>query len=244
MKDWDQMIDDHILGRLGAEQAAELEAELAQDPELRQEYELRLEVHQALLQSRGQDLRARMRALDLEPRRRRTWMWTSAAAVVLVLAVLGWRWLGQPDRLSTQELLDAHIHAEPQFEIQRGPNSPLQAVPHAVLARLYDEGRYAQVDSLLETVPDSLLNLEELYLQAICLTRLGQFESALTVTDRIITAPYPSLIERGLRLRILLLIRTGQLAEAKTLLPQLESKTSDPYKGDTQAIRDWLEAAE
>jgi hypothetical protein len=241
MMEWDDYIDDYLRGRLREVELTAFEAAMASDPTLDAEVQFRREVQESLVQAEGQQLRARMQSLVAAPPRRRIWPSLAMAAAIVLLAVVGWRLLRPADSISADELMALHMHAAPQFDTQRGAELPPRPVDHAVLAQLYATQQFAAMDSLLAEAPDSLLNLEEMYMQAIALAQLHQDYEALAVCNRIALAQNRAMTERNLRLKVLLLIRLGKLDQARHDFELLKAVTTQAFAADTEAIGEWLE---
>ncbi len=245
MTEWDDMIDDDLAGKLSAADAQAFAQRRNEDPALAAEYAFRKEVRDALLQQEGIALRARMRGIVQAgaPSRRIPWAWVGVAAGIGLLVVLALLWPRPQERLSAQQLFAIHLHAEPAFDLARSPDDSLRAARTRALATAYAQGAFQTVVDLMAVVPDSLQNLDDLYLKAVALAQLQQDSAALRVVSDLQIAGNIAYTEQTLRLEVLLLIRRGQLQQARVSLQALESVTSPNFAVDTKAIRAWLDDA-
>jgi hypothetical protein len=244
MTEWDDMIDDDLAGKLSAAEALAFAQRRLEDPALAAEYAFRKEVRDALLQQEGAALRARMRGIVQAgaPNRRIPWAWIGVAAGICLLVALAMLWPRSQERLSAQQLFAAHLQAEPVFDLVRSPDDSRTARTRA-LATAYSQGEFQTVVDLLAMIPDSLQNLDDLYLKSVSLAQVNQDSAALDVVDEILMAGSIAYTEQTLRLEVLLLIRLGQLQQARVQIAALESVTSPHFAADTKAIRAWLEDA-
>jgi hypothetical protein len=246
MNEIDDLIDAYLGEKLDPAGMQAFEQLLREDPAVATEFAFRKDLRDALLQQEGEALRARMQRIVKAdaPKRRNVWFaWGIAASVCLLLGFTWW-WLTPPQRLNHDQLFATYLHPEPIFDLTRSPDDSARTTSRAQLAAAYAQENYPAILTQLTGMPDSLLDLDDLYLKALAFVQTQQDSAALGVLDQILATGNAAYMEKTSRMEVLVLIRLGQLQAARLQMNALLQISSPKHREDIQAIDDWLKTAD
>lgn len=246
MDKWDDIIDAYLNGHLDAKGIREFEAAFQEDEVLKSELEFRREVRSAMLQEEGQVLRKRIQNLSQDSSKaqvkvsRFNWKpWVIAASVFIILGSV---YFSLPhSKPSASEMFENYYSPEPNFDISRsGKVSPKQN-EIAVLESLYFEKAFPQLVKRIQQMPDSLKDLEVLYLEAISYIETDENDLALSSLSEILASENQTAANKAGFLKGLILIKISNLEEAKKALENVRAKDPSYKKEEIRELLKWIQ---
>ncbi|RMG75930.1 MAG: hypothetical protein D6722_00215 [Bacteroidetes bacterium] len=247
MKPWEAsaqvLMDKKLLGTLDAGDAAQFEAAL-QDPDFREEWDLRLDLHQAFLAEGRAQVLAEFRALEAAHfpsakvvsmawlRRPAVW---AAAAVVLLLAVFSLiRFTGQA--VEPEALYAAHFQPYPNTVVVIPRDQGTLSDPLAQAMDAYQRADYPTAIAMLDTLSGAAERPDLQFYRSLSLLATGRTAEAIPAFEALVEAPTHAFSRESRWYLALAFLRNAQVDQARPLLRDLAAQDDNPNQAGARAI--------